>query len=401
MPNLEVVTPARAESPAGHVRPLPPRRPAPFAADLGPLLVAPAAVTPTKALTPSHVKGLLWLDVLFKATARLRDTVYVANRRALDTAMQTAGFWVYLDRYHAGESYADKDEAWIGARYVEFHRSAVAPCPALLTSYRERIERDGWTHPASRRVLQLWASYYELLGLHDPGLSRSEPLPLDAEGLLEELRHLDSLLDLRAVGGGVYLDRTDEGLPLRQMIDPRGAGNYLLGVLRELLPAARAVGSALLLCDDELVADYVLVERLLGRAGVSAARLSLGRVPLDNGVQSSRNGGWEAYTFDRFVERYVPRFGREVFRLGMRLYFIAGLRRTAGVPFDFAELDRSMARAARLLEAPRGPDDPDALDALLRWHWSPAGFVDPIRLANLLFVRRPDPAHLALLPLFT
>ena len=31
------------------------------------LIVAPVTITPTKPLTPTHVKGLLWTDVLVKA----------------------------------------------------------------------------------------------------------------------------------------------------------------------------------------------------------------------------------------------------------------------------------------------------------------------------------------------
>jgi len=44
------------------------------------ILLAPIAITPTKPLTPSHVKALLWLDTLYKATARVHDVAYLYNR---------------------------------------------------------------------------------------------------------------------------------------------------------------------------------------------------------------------------------------------------------------------------------------------------------------------------------
>ncbi len=62
------------------------------------LLLAPVLVTATKPLTPSHIKGLLWLDLLYKATATLHDVTYLSNRLSDDTTSQTISFWRYLDQ---------------------------------------------------------------------------------------------------------------------------------------------------------------------------------------------------------------------------------------------------------------------------------------------------------------
>lgn len=40
------------------------------------VLLAPITVTPSKPLTPSHLKGLLWTDVMYRATAQLAEVTY-------------------------------------------------------------------------------------------------------------------------------------------------------------------------------------------------------------------------------------------------------------------------------------------------------------------------------------
>jgi hypothetical protein len=163
---------------------------------------------------------------------------------------------------------------------------------------------------------------------------------------------------------------------------------------------ARGFERVLLLSDEDLSADYVVLERVLSRAGARASRLGLGRVPIDGAVRSSREGGWQDHLFDRFVDRYLAARGADVFRLGMRLYFIAGLGRTAARSLRLEDLDGAMDRAARLLERTPPSRDPERLEAVLRAHLAPHGNVDPYRLTSLLFANRPHPAAPAILPLF-
>jgi len=377
-----------------------PARPATPAAQ-APLVLAPVLVTPTKPLTPSHVKALLWLDVLHKATARLRPTVYTTNRRAFDVALQTVGFWAYLDERHAATEYGDATPDWIGARYVEFHAAGAKLHPETVAAYRRRVETEGWVHPASDRVLATWQHEYGILGLGDPGLRRSVPLAYTPDQALARLQALGVLLDLRPLRGAVFIDLTEQGIPLRPLVDTNGVDNYLLGILRELMPRGAEAERLLLLCDEELAPDYLLLERILARAGVASSRLSLGRVSLGGAVRSSRAGGWTEHTAGRLIDRYLPRFGTPAFRLGMRLYFIATLGRTAGTTFSFPDLERAMVKAERLVAALPPTTDPEQRVAILRAHVHRAGYVDPYRLTSLLQANRPDPALGALLPLFT
>lgn len=358
-------------------------------------LLAPILVTPTKPLTPSHLKAFLWFDVLYKATSLIHDVTYLYNRTTYDIAYQTLAFWVDLDRQDPGQDFTLCSEVSIGERYVDFHRRLrsreAAVCPATLAEYRRRVEEEGWIHPVSRRILEIWTGYYDLLGLDRPDLTTSTPLAVSVEEALERLAQADVLLDGRRMGGPVYLDLTDQGIPLRQIVDEHGQDNYVLSTLRMLLPVAADYESMALLCDEELQLDYLLIERVLRRLGCPAHRLSLGRVPLDGEVRSSRGGGWQSYTFDKIIERFAPHDDLDTFRLGMRLYFIAGLGSSAKQSFRFDLLEPFMQRAARLLvqHPPRAAEVNDEQKALLRrFSESWNGYVDPYQLTSALLSRK-------------
>ena len=53
------------------------------------VLIAPVTVSPTKALTPSHIKGLLWVDVMHRATALVADVTYRYSNTTFNTTRQT------------------------------------------------------------------------------------------------------------------------------------------------------------------------------------------------------------------------------------------------------------------------------------------------------------------------
>src|SRR5438309_506109 len=75
-------------------------RAADWTPDGGPtrVLVAPVTVTPTKPLTLSHIKGLLWVDALYKATTLVANVDYRYSLTTYNVTAQTLGFWAYLDR---------------------------------------------------------------------------------------------------------------------------------------------------------------------------------------------------------------------------------------------------------------------------------------------------------------
>lgn len=357
------------------------------------VLLAPITVTPSKPLTPSHLKGLLWTDVMYRASSRVADVTYRYSPTAYHLTEQTLGFWEYLDRAVGDADYSGLSEEEIGELYVGYRAEEERPGAAALRPYAEAVEEDGWVHPAGARVLRLWAGHYARLGMHDPGLREHQPPALGAEQSLERLAELGFCLDLRRCGGPVYLDATRYGLPLRQIVDPDGRPNYLACMMRELLPLAGSFDEIVLLYDRELEADYHLVERVLAASGAAVRRVVLGRVPIDGRIRSARHGGWEGHTVGALLRELGGEYDDPVLRLGVRLYFIAVLGAGQQQSFRWEVLRQSMARASRLLSGDRARD-PAPVGEVLARHRKDHLHVNPYRLtAGLLARHRPAPAR--------
>ncbi|MGW2722939.1 hypothetical protein [Streptomyces sp. NPDC001492] len=358
------------------------------------VLLAPVTVTPTKPLTPSHLKGLLWTDVMFRATAPLAEVTYRYSHTTYHVTEQTVGFWEYLDRTHGDTDCTQLSEEDIGDLYVRY-RSAEQPQSAeALRPYRDAVEHGGWVHPASERMLGLWAGHYERLGMHDPGLREHQPPGLGLEEMTERLSAAGLVLDQRNGGGPVYLDLTRYGMPLRRIVTADGRPNYLACALRELLPLAPWYDEVVLLYDRELDADYQLLHRVLTRFGPAVRRVPIGRVPIDGRIASARHGGWRGHTASVLLRAAAETCeDAEAVRLGMRLYFIATLGPGQHESFRHDLLRNCLTVAARLLNrskaAATGAGDlPDTLERHRRGHT----YVDPYRLTcSLLGSRRPAP----------
>lgn len=362
------------------------------------LLLAPIVITPTKALTPSHVKGLLWLDVLWRSTAMVGEVTCLWNLRPHNVTAQTLEYWEYLDRtYGPKTDYSEWSELELSKPYVEMHATqAQGPFPAL-EPYREAVEEEGYLHPASLRLLEIWSGHLQRLAVADHGLARNDPPGLSVEEVVESLQRRSLCLDHRRYGGPAYLDTTARGLPLRQAITPEGHANYLLCVLRELLPMLPAHDRILLVHDKELEADYFLLERILTEFGADVSRLSIGRVPIDGKVQSSRFGGWERYMVDALHEAATAEFSPDEFRLAMRLYFIAVLARDSPQPLRLEVLHKQLRRARQLLALDEEAVGSEELRAFLVERESDGGYVDPYRLTASLLDKHPRPGRRALL----
>ncbi|MER7462183.1 hypothetical protein [Streptomyces sp. NPDC097981] len=367
------------------------------------VLLAPVTVTPTKPLTPSHLKGLLWTDVMFRATAPLAAVTYRYSHTTYHVTEQTVGFWEYLDRTHGETDYTQLSEEDIGELYVR-HRAEERPRGAdVLRPYRDAVEHSGWVHPASERMLRLWAGHYERLGMHDPGLREHQPPGLGLEEMLDRLAASGLVLDQRHCGGPVYLDLTRYGMPLRRIVTADGRPNYLACALRELLPLAPWYDEVVLLYDRELDADYQLLNRVLTRLGPTVRRVPIGRVPIDGKITSARHGGWRGHTAGALLRAAAEACDGDgdatgALRLGMRLYFIATLGPGQQQSFRHDLLRHCLTVAARLLSrsgaaaatgtATGAGDLADALDRHRRGH----AYVDPYRLAcSLLGKGRPAP----------
>lgn len=365
------------------------------------VLLAPVTVTPTKPLGPSHLKGLLWTDVMFRATRLLTGATYRYSPTTYHTCEQTAGFWEYLDRTVGDTDYSGCTEEEIGELYVAYRAEGRrVPFTACLP-YVEAVERHGWVHPASARILELWTGHYRALGMHDPGLTADQPPGLDLDAAVDRLSAVDMCLDLREHGGPVYLDATRHGMALRRIVAEDGRPNYLACALRELVALAGEHDEVVLLHDAGLEADYLLLHRVLTRFGATVHRVALGRVPIGGRITSARHGDWRGHTVGALLATLGQDHSPAALRLGLRLYFIAVLGQGAGDEFRWAVLRRSVRRAERLL-AHGLPPDPAPLAEVLDRHRGDHGHVDPYRLASSLLVRHgPGPAPELLAEVFT
>ncbi|NUT35966.1 MAG: hypothetical protein HOV79_23165 [Hamadaea sp.] len=359
------------------------------ASALADLALAPVTITPTKPLTPTHVKGLLWLDVIHKSTREIRRVTYVWNPRMSTLTAQTAAFWEFLDRVVGDVDWSACTEPVLGELYVRSHTEGTRPSGNALQPYFERVEKEGWIHPASLRLLDLWHEQLGLLNVADPGLRSTAELALTGGDVLDVLREHQLTIDHRGIGGPVYLDGTIWGLPVRQIVDEDGIANYLVPVLRELIEVGARHQRVVLVYDQELMQDYVLLDKVLTALGVAVTRLALGRVPIDGVVASSRHGGWEGKTLSDLSNACLEHVDVPTYRLGMRIYFIAMLERGCAKSFQPDLLRRSMHRAQRILGEHGDPDDSGESHAFLRrLATHDGGYVDPYRLTTALLDRR-------------
>lgn len=362
------------------------------------VLVAPVTITPTKPLSPSHLKGLCWTDVLVRASAVLADVTYRYSHTTYHPCEQTLGFWEYLDRVVGDTDYSACTEEEIGELYVRFRATTDRQPFAACRPYLDAVERDGWTHPASARVLELWSAHYTTLGLHDPGLREHQPPGLTLDEAIDRLTALGMCLDLRDVRGPVYLDATRDGQPLRVIVAADGRPNYLACALRELLALAPSYDDVVLLYDRGLEPDYVLLQRVLSRLGTATHRVPLGRVPIGGRIGSGRDGDWRGHHAGALLADLAGH-DDEALRLGLRLYFIAMLGPGDQTSFRRDLLERWVRRAGRLLDATPGHLSPVQY---LTAGWGEEPFVDPYRLASgLLTKHRANPGPALLRTVFT
>lgn len=285
-------------------------------------LYAPVGITPTKPLTPSHLKGLLLLDSLHKIGSTFTKTGVWHNRRTWDTSLQTIRFWIFLDNFHPLADYKSLTEIEIGDLYVECFQSKVLPTENEVAYYIYLVEQEGYVHPASQRIIEVWGHTFDVLGLDNSALLHSTSFCLSQQELLERLQAKNLLLDQRHFGGPVFLDMTSQGQQLRTLISEHGTPNYLIAILRDLLAHAKDCKSICLYHDAGVERDYVLLEKILKNFDICCQRTSFSRVPVQGRVVSAKNGGWHNYTAGTLLERVASGYSRTEIRLGFRLYFL-------------------------------------------------------------------------------
>jgi hypothetical protein len=358
------------------------------------ILLAPVTISPTKPLTPTHLKYLLSLDMLYRATATFADMTFLYHHATYAGSRQVAGFWEYLDRCHPDAAAATMTEEDIGELYTAYNRAD----PQLHTSLEPTVRRAeaGWIHPVSARLLDIWEQHYRVLGLYDPALGRTGPVPAPEAEILDLLVRRDLCIDLRDLGAPAYLDATSAGLPLRCVRSPEGQANYLLYLLREVVPLLADHDLVVLAHDTELRSDYRTIVHLLAALGAEAVRFESSRVPINGMVQSTRFGGWQGYTLGAVAGPVIEEFGSASFRLGLRLYLVGGLGRTAAPQsFSMSHLRRWIRRARRLLDehgadCAAGRADRLTAGRYLARRAGRRGYADPYQVATALMSRDPD-----------
>jgi hypothetical protein len=354
------------------------------------ILLAPVTISPTKPLTPTHIRYLLLLDMLYRASSLFADVTYLYHHASYAGSQQVAGFWHYLDRRHRELDYSCMSEEDIGRLYAGAHRESQVPFRDIEPMVR-RAEA-GWTHPATARVLDLWGAHYQLLGLADPSLGRTGPPLAATDEVINVLTSRNLALDARELGAPVYLDATPAGLPLRGVQSAEGQTNYLLYTLREIIPQLSSHDLVVFAHDEDLRTDYQTLVHIVTSLGVKAVRFEVSRVAIDGVAQSSRFGGWGGSTLGAFSGPLVDEFGIEAFQLGLRLYLVAGLNRSARDSFSLDQLRRWTGRATRLLArhgADRSPDGMVSAATVSRLAAVSGrrGYVSPYQLAAALLSR--------------
>lgn len=356
------------------------------------VLLAPIPITPTKPLTPSHVKGMLWVDVMLRTTSQLADVDCLYSNLTANGSEQTVGFWEYLDREHDDVDFDSCGEIEIGELYLRYHTQTTKPPYAALAPYFRAVESGRWHHPSSLRLCDIWAAQVASLGIENPGLMRNAVKTMPLEALVDALKAKDLCLDLRGAGGALYLDATTDGLPLRRAITQDGQANYLINMLRDLVPIIPDYDHIVLIHDEELDADYTLLQRILTKLGTVAERVSISRVGINGLVQSARFGGWKGYTASALISHCLDEADLRSVRLGMRLYFIATLGKGQSRSIDLRHLERSTRRATALLSESPGEATEAVLQPFLRRHGGKECYVDPYRITTGLLSRHSGPS---------
>ncbi|GAA1526776.1 hypothetical protein GCM10009827_049530 [Dactylosporangium maewongense] len=354
----------------------------------GRVLVAPVTASPTKPLTPSHLKLLLSADVLHRATSAFTDVTLLYHPLAHAGSRQVAGFWEYLDRRYPDVAFDALGEAGIGELYVQFQRSPRAPAAAIAPYVRRAA--GGWAHPASLRVLEIWRRHYRDLGMTDAGLADLRPPVLPVGDLVRLLTRHHVCVDGRPFGAPVFLDATAAGLPLRTAVTADGHANYLMSTLGELVPRLPGHDHVVLLHDVELRTDYRIIAHVLGVLGARVTRLEFPRVPIGGIARAARHGDWRGYTLDDYAGPLRAEHGAAAVALGLRCYLVAGLSRTTPDSFSRRHLHRWVRRAGRLLDELGGPPPvAGEVAAAARRLAGPAPYADPHRCLTTLFARDP------------
>tara|TARA_R110002073_G_scaffold45053_2_gene124647 strand:+ start:65200 stop:66303 length:1104 start_codon:yes stop_codon:yes gene_type:complete len=312
------------------------------------VLYAPVGITPTKPLTASHLRGVLLVDAMQKIRSRIDDVTVWHNRRPWDISLQTTQFWGYLDTHFPDHDYSSETDISLGMKYVRASAASFEASAEMLQGYTSGVDSSGYLHPSAQRMLTIWRDVFSSISVDPDIITRSDAFEDSAENVMGRLDKLGILLDQRGQGGCGYIDLTDEGLPLRKIVDADGSANYIVAILRDIWMRAQSFDKTFLVYDSSVERDYILLERVLRLTGVECQRCPFKRVPVNGAVLSSREGGWKGTTAGELLVK-LREFSVAAISLGLRMYFLyqLGLRNPTG--FDAAQLHRQVEASEKLI----------------------------------------------------
>lgn len=328
----------------------------------------PIGITPTKPLTPTHVKGLLHFDALTRLHRVVEPIQVVHNRRVWDLSLQTARFWTYLDRHHHQVDFSALSELQVGKLYVDFSREGTEVAIADLEAMLARIESQGYVHPSAWSVLYGWESHLRRIGLDTGILTESHALEVSTAAVLSTLSAFGELIDQRDFGGGVlWASRTGQGTT-RTLISEMGIPNYVVALLRQIHTLTQGTETVHLFYDLSVERDFMLIEDYLKSFGLRVNRIGFPRMT-SNGQSLSFRAGGGVVTLGEMMSRYDGDYSDRCIALGLRLYFLymSGLRKS----FDFSweRLDEALRMARTLLDTTASEHSPHPLPSShFEWH---------------------------------
>jgi hypothetical protein len=311
----------------------------------------PIGITPTKPLTPTHVKGLLHFDALTRLHRIIEPIGVAHNRRVWDMSLQTARFWTYLDLHHGQLDFDALSESQIGQLYARFSREGTDVPVAALEAMIAKVESEGYVHPSARCVLQSWVRHLQRIGLDTGLLTESHALDISVQGILCKLSTFGDLVDQREFGGGVLWTAWTGHRATRTLISELGLPNYVVALLRQAHDLAQSYNTVHLFYDLSVERDFILLEDFLQALGVQSNRIGFPRMT-SNGRALSFRAEDDVVTLGQMICRYENDYGDLCIALGLRLYFLhlSGLRKS----FDFSwdGLDEALRMAWVMLSSP-------------------------------------------------
>lgn len=308
-------------------------------------VIYPIHIAPTKPLTPTHVRHLLYVDCLYRGLkAKGIEVCYPYNRLRMDVTPQVLKLAQYIESKGLPVTNAEE----VGQAYVTMTTENYGISQGRITEMRKELEQSLTGHSYYHAILPEWEEQHKLLRMHNPGLKKAKSFDLSIEQVIEQLKGISLILDSRKQGENVYLDLTDEGVKLRQFCSSDLLDyNYLGTMLRELLALRKTGDVFVFVFDDELLGDFFVLQRVLERLGHKVIKVQTNRILLEGKALSSRHGGWEKYSLGHVLDFLKDKgYSQDEVALGLRLYYFGFVPKS----FEYKDLERYTQKARFLLD---------------------------------------------------